>query len=56
MDELLEQAITEGRQAFNVSVAQAEDAAKNAGGNAFNASPAASTASKPAAKAGEFNF
>lgn len=56
MDELLEQAITEGRQAFNVSVAQAEDAAKNAGGNAFNSSPAANTTSKPAAKAGEFNF
>lgn len=56
MDEFLEQAITEGRQAFNVSVAQAEDAAKNAGGNAFNAGATTSAAPKPTAKVGEFNF
>lgn len=57
MTEILENYIKEGKQAYNVLIAQKEEAAKSAGGSAFNGSTTTATQNTPATpKTGEFNF
>lgn len=56
MTEVLQDVIKKGKQDYKVVIAQKEDEAKNAGGNAFAGSTTKPSSNVSTPKAGEFNF